>query len=76
MKNKQVSINHQLIYRNLGEGSRFCVTDPKTNVINLSFPGCCRPYISIRTIERRRHLGAVFWRLSTVASAVSGSASG
>lgn len=30
MKNKQVSINHQLIYRNLGEGSRLCVTSPKT----------------------------------------------
>ena len=30
MKNKQVSINHQLIYRNLGEGSRLCVTAPKT----------------------------------------------
>ena len=30
MKNKQVSINHQLIYRNLGEGNRLCVTAPKT----------------------------------------------
>ena len=30
MKNKQVSITHQLIYRNLVEGSRLCVTTPKT----------------------------------------------
>ncbi|MBD5491147.1 MAG: tyrosine-type recombinase/integrase [Lachnospiraceae bacterium] len=30
MKNKQVSITHQLIYKNLGEGSRLCVTTPKT----------------------------------------------
>ena len=30
MKNKQVSITHQLIYKNLGEGSRLCVSTPKT----------------------------------------------
>ena len=30
MKNKQVSITHQLICKNLGEGSRLCVTTPKT----------------------------------------------
>lgn len=32
LKNKQVSITHQLIYKNLGERSRLYVTTPKTEV--------------------------------------------
>lgn len=31
MKKKQLNIDHQLIYKNLGEGSKFYITTPKTD---------------------------------------------
>lgn len=31
MKKKQLNIDHQLIYKNLGEGSKFYITSPKTD---------------------------------------------
>ena len=31
MKNRTISVNHQLIYKNFGDGCKFHVSEPKTD---------------------------------------------
>lgn len=38
MDNKQISINHQLIYKNYGDGCKFHISSPKTNAGNRNIP--------------------------------------
>lgn len=38
MKNRTISVNHQLIYKNLGDGCKFHVSEPKTDAGKRTIP--------------------------------------
>jgi integrase len=38
MKNRTISVNHQLIYKNFGDGCKFHVSEPKTDAGKRTIP--------------------------------------